>query len=108
MKEKNVSGGNKNQTHDPSNTRPACCHGSIRNTLYKMGWKTKPIFSANNKDSIIIRPMELGPLHVLGWVRVEYVKKSLYFITGSFNRTLSIQKCHSNIDYDNKEFKRPT
>ena len=71
-------------------------------------WKTKTIFSANNKDSIIIRPMELAPLHVLGWVRVEYVKKSSYFITGSSDKTFCIQNCHSNINYVKKEFKMPT
>ena len=88
---KNVNGGTEDRTHDPSDTKPACCHGSIRITL-KIRWKTKPIFSANNKDSIIIRPMELAPLHVLGWVRVGYVKKFLYFITGSFDRPLYIQQ----------------
>ena len=59
-------------------------------------------------DNIIHVTNGVSPLHVLGWVRVEYVKISLYFTTGSFNKTICIQKCHSNIDYDKKEFKRST
>ena len=30
---KNVKGVPEDRTHDPSHIRPACCHGSIRNTL---------------------------------------------------------------------------
>ena len=73
------------------------------------GWKTKIVFIDNNEDSIIhVTQWSKHPLHIFGWVRVDYVKKSPFFITGSSNRTLCIQKCHSNIDYVKKEFKMPT
>ena len=32
-KQKNVTVGTEDRTHDPSDTKPACCHGSIRITL---------------------------------------------------------------------------
>ena len=32
---KNVKGVPEDRTHDPSHTRPACCHGSIRYILVK-------------------------------------------------------------------------
>ena len=32
---KNVNGGTEDQTHDPSDTKPACNHGSIRISLNK-------------------------------------------------------------------------
>ena len=35
MKANIVHGVTESRTHDPSFSRPACCHGSIRNTLMK-------------------------------------------------------------------------
>ena len=74
-----------------------------------MNWKTKLLFIANNEDSII---------HVTQWSKpptyfwlskgILCKKKSSFFITGSFNRILCIRKCHSNVDYVEKEFKMPT
>ena len=33
---KNVNGGTEDQTYDPSDTNPACCHGFIRITIYRL------------------------------------------------------------------------
>ena len=42
MKAKNVHGVTESRTHDPSPARPACCHGSIKNSLISRDERKNP------------------------------------------------------------------
>ena len=55
---KNVNGGTEDRTHDPSDTKPACCHGSIKITLQICDEKQNQYLVLTIRIASSIRPME--------------------------------------------------